>query len=84
MCQLFFVNRLPTSWWFKALRYVGSGPSRVDDYKTISESLGLSSPELIVDRTVGVGSDIWSSGCTLLEVRTERRLFDTFDNDVDD
>lgn len=37
-----------------------------------------------MDRVVGVGSDIWALGCTLFEIRTGRKLFDTFDDDQDE
>ncbi|KAG4432460.1 hypothetical protein IFR05_012050 [Cadophora sp. M221] len=39
------------------------------------------SPELIVDKNAGFGSDIWALGCTLFEIRTGRELFGTFDDD---
>ncbi|KAL3418662.1 hypothetical protein PVAG01_10378 [Phlyctema vagabunda] len=42
------------------------------------------SPEYTVDKVVGVGSDIWALGCTLFEIRTARKLFDTFDDDQDE
>ncbi|TVY18369.1 Serine/threonine-protein kinase SRPK, partial [Lachnellula arida] len=42
------------------------------------------SPEYTVDKVVGVGSDIWALGCTLFEIRTGRKLFDTFDDDQDE
>ncbi len=52
------------------------------------EDLGIPqsycSPELVFDKTAGVGSDLWALGCTLFEIRTGRKLFDTFDGDVDD
>ena len=37
-----------------------------------------------MDSTVGVGSDLWALSCTIFEIRTGRRLFDTMDGDVDD
>lgn len=37
-----------------------------------------------MDKVVGVGSDIWALGCTLFEIRTGRRLFDTFDDNKDE
>jgi serine/threonine-protein kinase SRPK3 len=36
-------------------------------------------PEYTLDKTVGIGNDIWALGCTLFEIRTGRRLFDAFD-----
>ncbi|TVY89779.1 Serine/threonine-protein kinase, partial [Lachnellula willkommii] len=42
------------------------------------------SPEYTIDKVVGVGSDIWALGCTLFEIRTGRKLFDTFDDDQDE
>lgn len=42
------------------------------------------SPELVLDKVAGVGSDIWALGCTIFEIRTGRRLFDNFDDDVDE
>lgn len=42
------------------------------------------SPEYVFDRKVGVGCDLWALGCTLFEIRTGRKLFDTFDDDPDE
>jgi serine/threonine protein kinase len=42
------------------------------------------SPEYVLDKNVGISSDIWALGCTLFEIRTGRRLFDTFDDDMDE
>lgn len=41
------------------------------------------SPELILDRAAGIGSDLWALGCTLFEIRTGRKLFYPFDDDDD-
>ncbi len=42
------------------------------------------SPELILDKMAGVGSDLWALGCTLFEIRTGRKLFSPFDDENDD
>lgn len=42
------------------------------------------SPELVLEKKVGIASDLWALACTLFEVRTGRKLFDTFDDDPDD
>ena len=41
------------------------------------------SPELILDKAAGIGSDLWVLGCTLFEIRTGRKLFCPFDDDDD-
>ncbi|KAK3313708.1 kinase-like domain-containing protein [Apodospora peruviana] len=41
-------------------------------------------PEYILDKRLGIESDIWALGCTLFEIRTGRRLFDTVDDDPDE
>ncbi|KAK5655723.1 hypothetical protein OQA88_5260 [Cercophora sp. LCS_1] len=52
------------------------------------EDLGIPqeyrSPEYILDKRVGVGSDIWALGCTLFEIRTGRRLFNPAYDDPDE
>jgi serine/threonine protein kinase len=52
------------------------------------ENLGIPgsyrSPELILDKTPGIGSDLWALGCTLFEIRTGRKLFAPFDNEDDE
>ena len=53
-----------------------------------SEELGTPeiyrSPELLLDKTAGFGSDLWALGCTLFEIRTGGQLFNTMDVDADD
>ncbi|KAI1844726.1 hypothetical protein JX266_009182 [Neoarthrinium moseri] len=53
-----------------------------------TEDLGIPqiycSPEYVLDRKVGLGCDLWALGCTLFEIRTGRKLFDTFDDDPDE
>ncbi|CZS88934.1 related to protein kinase [Rhynchosporium graminicola] len=42
------------------------------------------SPEYTLDRIVDIGCDIWSLGCTIFEIRTGQKSFDTFDDDQDE
>ena len=52
------------------------------------ENLGIPqsycSPELVLDNAIGVGCDLWALGCTIFVIRTGRKLFGTFDDDVED
>lgn len=42
-------------------------------------------PELLLDgTTASKASDIWALACTLFQIRTGQKLFDSFDNDVDE
>ncbi|KAM7218369.1 Protein kinase-like domain containing protein [Rhypophila decipiens] len=41
-------------------------------------------PEYILDKRLGIESDLWALGCTLFEIRTGRRLFDLPDDDPDE
>jgi serine/threonine protein kinase len=40
-------------------------------------------PELVKDKTMGFGCDIWALGCILFEIRTRSQLFSLFDADDD-
>lgn len=42
------------------------------------------SPELILDKSAGIASDLWALGCKLFEIRTGRQLFATFGNEDDE
>jgi len=42
------------------------------------------SPELLLDHKFGISSDIWALACTLFEIRTGRRLFESFDDEDDE
>jgi serine/threonine protein kinase len=52
------------------------------------EDLGIPgpyrSPELILHKVAGFGSDLWALGCTPFEIRTGRKLFSPFDDEDDD
>ena len=39
------------------------------------------SPELMLEKKLGSGSDMWALACTMFEIRTGRPLFSAFDND---
>ena len=58
------------------------------DVNDLPEDLGIPqeyrAPEYILDKRLGVESDIWALGCTLFEIRTGRRLFDLPDDDPDE
>lgn len=42
------------------------------------------SPELVLDKIAGTESGLWALGCTLFEIRTGTRLFNNFDDSVDE
>ena len=42
------------------------------------------SPELLLESKLGIPSDLWALACTLFEIRTGRKLFDSFDDSDDD
>lgn len=42
------------------------------------------SPEIVLDQKPGKGSDLWALACTIFAIRTGRKLFNTYDDEVDD
>lgn len=42
------------------------------------------SPELILDNSAGIASDLWALGCTLFEIRTGRKLISPFGDEDGD
>jgi len=42
------------------------------------------SPELILEKSAGIASDLWALECTLFEIRTGRKLISPFDDEDDD
>lgn len=42
------------------------------------------SPELLLENKLGIPSDLWALACTLFEIRTGRKLFESFDDADDD
>ena len=58
------------------------------DISAPTEQLGIPQvycpPEYTLEQKVGISSDVWALGCTLFEIRTGRKLFDTFDDDEDE
>ncbi|KAL3426486.1 hypothetical protein PVAG01_03277 [Phlyctema vagabunda] len=79
----------PVSWWDVNPQFISKEPCLIDFgecFKTSQppDDLGIPgpyrSPELILDKKAGFGSDIWALGCSLFEIRTGRKLFDSFDD----
>lgn len=82
----------PVKWQDVDTQYIGEQPCLIDfgeAFKVLQppEDLGIPgpyrSPELILDKVAGFGSDLWALGCTLFEIRTGRKLFNTFDDEDD-
>lgn len=42
------------------------------------------SPELLLENKLGIPADLWALACTLFEIRTGRRLFESFDDSDDE
>jgi len=55
---------------------------------TPPEELGIpriyGTPELLLEKTAGFGSHLWALGCTIYQIRTGRKLFNLFDQEIDD
>lgn len=53
-------------------------------HEELGTPVAYRSPELILEQKAGKPSDIWALACSLFDIRTGRKLFDTFDGDADD
>lgn len=74
-------------------RFVSNQISIIDfgesyDMLSPSEDLGITtsfrSPELLLEKTVGIGCDLWALACTIYQVRTKRTLFENWMDDEDE
>ncbi|KAK7754312.1 hypothetical protein SLS62_003605 [Diatrype stigma] len=83
----------PVRWRNVDSRHISLEPCLIDlgeSFKTSAppKDLGIPgpyrSPEVILKKTAGVGSDLWALGCTLFEIRTGRKIFNVFDDEDDD
>ena len=82
----------PVSWWDVGTQFISKDSCLINLGESFEISqppndLGIPgpyrSPELILDKEAGFGSDIWALGCSLFEIRTGRKLFSSFMNDND-
>jgi len=82
----------PVNWHDVDRQYIGEQPCIIDFGESFEisqppEDLGIPgpyrSPDLILDKSAGLGSELWALGCTLFEIRTGRKLFATFDDEDD-
>lgn len=84
----------PVQWADVDMKYIESDSCVIDmgqsfdvSHLPAGDDLGTPgpyrSPELILDKAAGIGSDLWALGCTLFEIRTGRKLFCPFDDDDD-
>lgn len=82
----------PVRWCDVDSRHISPEPCLIDFGESFKasdppEDLGIPapyrSPEIILEKTAGVGSDLWALGCTLFEIRTGRKMFNLFDDDDD-
>ncbi|KAG0646523.1 Serine threonine-kinase SRPK [Hyphodiscus hymeniophilus] len=80
----------PVSWWDVDAQIISIESCLIDFGESFESSqppadLGIPgpyrSPELILDKEAGFGSDIWALGCSLFEIRICRKLFSSFDDD---
>jgi serine/threonine protein kinase len=83
----------PVSWWDVNTRFISKESCLIDFGESFEisqppDDLGIPgpyrSPELILDKKAGFGSDIWALGCSLFEIRTGRKLFSSFDDEDND
>lgn len=83
----------PVRWYDVESRHISPEPCLIDFGESFKisdppEDLGIPgpyrSPEVILEKTAGVGSDLWALGCTLFEIRTGRKIFRPFDDDDDE
>ncbi|KAH7133697.1 kinase-like domain-containing protein [Dactylonectria macrodidyma] len=83
----------PVEWEHVAKEYISEQSCLIDfgqsfEVANTPEYLGIPgpyrSPELMLDNSMGFGTDLWALGCTLFEIRTGRKLFCPFDNDDED
>jgi serine/threonine protein kinase len=82
----------PVNWAKVDTKYLAEDPCLIDFGESFEvleppEDLRVPgpyrSPELILDKVAGFGTDLWALGCTLFEIRTGRKLFSPFDDDDD-
>jgi serine/threonine-protein kinase SRPK3 len=83
----------PVSWWDVDTQFISKESCLTDFGESFEisqppDDLGIPgpyrSPELILDKEAGFGSDIWALGCSLFEIRTGRKLFSSFDDEDND
>jgi serine/threonine protein kinase len=83
----------PVSWWDVDTQFISKESYLIDFGESFEisqppDDLGIPgpyrSPELILDKEAGLGSDIWALGCSLFEIRTGRKLFSPFDDEDND
>lgn len=83
----------PVTWKSVDLKFYTDKPCVIDFGESFEVSkphkdLGIPgpyrSPELILERKVGIPSDLWTLGCTIFEIRTGRKIFNLFDDEDDD
>lgn len=83
----------PVKWWDVDIRFISKEPCLIDFGESfpsshLPEDVGIPgpyrSPELILDKKAGLGSDIWALGCSLFELRTGRKLVSPFDDGDND
>lgn len=83
----------PVKWWDVDTQFISKESCLIDFGESFEisqppDNLGIPgpyrSPELILDKETGLGSDIWALGCSLFEIRTGRKLFSPFDDEDSD